>query len=72
MINETDWINATRNSYGDDPREFKDEIEHYCKTCGMEEVEERGGECDECWETMCKCGINKKLENYEMCKGCLS
>ena len=47
MINENDWINATRESYGDDPRDEKDEVEHYCKNCGMEEVEEKGNVCDE-------------------------
>ena len=73
MINENDWINATRESYGDDPRDEKDKAEHYCKNCGMEEVEEKGNVCDECYKTYyCSCGKYKKEDNYKLCKGCSS
>lgn len=55
-----------------DPRDEKDEIENYCKTCGMEEVEERGESCEECEENFnwCKCGKPLKEES-SMCKICL-
>ena len=32
-------IEGLFGSYND-PRDEKDEVEHYCKNCGMEEVEE--------------------------------
>ena len=65
-----------------DPRDEKDEVEHYCKNCGMEEVEEKGSICDECFielETIdeyvkkhfCECGKFKKKNGYELCKVCL-
>ena len=55
-----------------DPRDEKDEVEHYCKNCGMEEVEEKGNICDECYETYyCTCGKYKKDEDEDLFKACL-
>ena len=53
-----------------DPRDQKDEVEHYCITCGMEEVEEKGGSCEECKEKYCRCGKPLKDET-PLCKLCL-
>ena len=53
-----------------DPRDEKDEIENYCKTCGMEEVEERGESCEECEDKYCRCGKPLKDES-PLCKICL-
>lgn len=53
-----------------DPRDEKDEIENYCKTCGMEEVEERGESCEECEDKYCRCGKPLKDES-QLCKICL-
>ena len=54
-----------------DPIDEKDEIENYCKTCGMEEVEERGESCEECEKNFnwCRCGKPLKEES-SMCKIC--
>tara|TARA_R110001599_G_scaffold108712_1_gene271918 strand:+ start:79 stop:276 length:198 start_codon:yes stop_codon:yes gene_type:complete len=62
-------IKGLFGSYND-PRDEKDEVEHYCKNCGMEEVEEKGNICDECYETYyCKCGL-KLIDNHPMCNIC--
>ena len=53
-----------------DPRDEKDEIENYCITCGMEEVEERGESCEECKDKYCRCGKPLKDES-PLCKICL-
>ena len=51
-MNERDWINATHNSYGDNPTERDGPEQDNCRLCDMEPKYEDMDVCEGCYDDL--------------------